>query len=257
MTDEKAIVNRAEPIDAKNAIVEDVDCEKRSRRKRLVIVSIVLLVILICIAVSAVILISFWTAKIKLQEKEHRTVGGREVDQELYQDAVDSLTSYHIVDGTVETWFIFDYNREIIVTKVKAGTDSQGTCYVQAVDPSTITDVNSTSVSTTTPSSQGSETTGNQSTVTLRTSNRPIVEKSMLGKRGQDLCKDVDTFWILSSPGGSSGNDVRTPRVRRALYTIYGCWFDWSFCFYFSFPESPAFRYYTCRWTCGTQTINY
>jgi len=44
--------------------------------------------------------------------------------------------------------------------------------------------------------------------VILRPSRRPILEKSMLGKRGQQLCQDVDTFWILSSCNPSVGQYI-------------------------------------------------
>lgn len=262
-TDKKSIIDIQETV-----AVKDAEVEQRKKRKRrfIIILSSILIATTICVLVTSIVLFSLWTSRIMLQEKEHKTIGDKEVDQELYKDTVDALTYYHIVDGDKETWFILDYNRMIEIMKVKSG-DSSGVCYVAPFDSSKVRERNQTtnsddSLSAATPPSHDIAASGNESlpVVSLRASSRPITEKSILGKRGQGLCQDVDTFWILSSAdplGGSSGSDVRASRVRRAAYTWYSCYFDWTICSYYSFSDKPYVQYYGCQWTCGMRTYYY
>lgn len=150
----------------------------------------------------------------------------QDVEQDVESDPNDNVVSFHVSKPGQDAYVVNDFNRNMQIVKLK--TDEGLNCYVtalnksSAMDPSAITGPDSMK-----------DNNGKNVETTFAVSEDPVVDRSFLTKKAQDLCKGVAVYWvtrqcgkqITNSDQGLNSTDSDSGRVKRSIYyagTYYG-----------------------------------
>lgn len=130
----------------------------------------------------------------------------------------DNTVEFHIRysnNAGIEQWVLQDYNRELQLMKVVSG--SKSICYLLPLNHTRAIPTN------TKTTNQQSCPPGAAKKVLLHYELSPfrVKERSMFGSRGQQLCGDTDTYWILPvSPYETTTNDAKS-ECKEVMYLYY------------------------------------
>lgn len=128
----------------------------------------------------------------------------KNVTQDVSADANANIVQYHVLKDDVEAWILQDFDKDIQVTKLL--TDSSVGCYVTQLNRSAAVDPKA--IPSTTPKTD-SKTPSMQ--LVYKVSERPISDISFLGRRPNELCKNIPTFWM--EPYCDDGSHTSQPNT--------------------------------------------
>lgn len=234
-----------------------------ARNRKCVIIAIAMVVLLVVAAIATLIGVKFYLdSKVEI-ERNRLQYGDVTIDEQSIHDKSynNQIMLYHIQDkaNDVSMDLITDGWRGIKVQKIVSGKDQFKVCTVTPLDMISRSSSTGQHISTLTLNS-----TDPKNNVIYNLSQWPILETTMLGYYGAQLCQGIDVYWAYPScpttstqtNGGSSGNPPASQtRRKRAVCQGYQCRYSSaSRCYYTTFPKDRR-RYFTCD--CSWQMYYY
>jgi hypothetical protein len=140
-----------------------------------------------------------------------------DVKQDVESDPNDNVVMYHVTRSGQDAYVVNDFNKGMQI--VRMSTSDGVNCYVtalnksSAMDPSYITGNNSM------------RDTGSNDESTYAISENPVIDRSFLTKKAQDLCKGISLYWVTKQCGKPERYINETDsddngRSKRAIYNM-------------------------------------
>lgn len=185
-----------------------------TRKHVLLVVSGVLVVVLILVAILVGMYL-FTQAQKEIVQFSMKFKGSddEDVNQDVESDPNDNVVMYHVNKPGQDAYVVNDFNKGMQIVKVSR--DGMTNCYVTALNKSNSQDA---SYITGADSMTGKD--GNREEV-FRISDDPVIDRSFLSKKAEDMCKGVSVYWLTrqcAQPLPANGTDGARPK--RAIYEM-------------------------------------
>jgi len=224
-----------------------------SKKRKCVIIAIVTVVMLVIVAAATLIGVKFYLDS-KVQTEQIRLEYGRvTIDEKSLYDEYNKnqLMTYKIEDknNNLTMWVISDMNRGIQVMKTVAGDAKM--CTVTPLDIIARASPTGQHIS-----NMSLNSTDAKDVVVFNLSEYPIMDTSVIGYYGEQLCQGIAVYWAYprcpttsSQTNGDSGANAPSKSRKRRAYCYYRqCRYTYSNCYYTSYANDGR-KYYTCSCT--------
>jgi hypothetical protein len=191
-----------------------------TKKQVLIAVSVVLVIAIVLVAILVGVYMFTKTQKEIVQFTfQFKGNNGENIKQQVNSDPNDNVVMFQVTQGGQDSTVVDDFNRGMEI--VKTTINGREMCLVTALnrsaalDPSLITGADSFKNGNRTEKS------------TFAISEDPVVDRSFLTKKAQDLCKDTTLYWVTKQcdqPESQTGIDGG--KVKRA---VYRCVYQYSY----------------------------
>lgn len=142
-----------------------------------------------------------------------------DVNEDVESDPNDNVVMYHVTKPGQDAYVVNDFNKGMQIVKV--AKDGAINCFVTALNKSNAQDA---SYITGPDSMSGKD---GRREETFMISEDPVMDRSFLSKKAQDMCKGVAVYWLTRQcaqplPANFTDGGDRTKRAIYQLPRLYG-----------------------------------